>query len=286
MPPFYLETGPNLIPELRNEFSLVTLLVQKVTNSMTWLLEPVFFSRDVVFKESIFPFKHWSSKSVPIPSSSSNSMFPMQPVIPKSSLHSVSAEFTPTFTIDIATPPDKFPNLVHNSTDLDHSFPTSIDIVQPIVQPPAPPPVPQPLRKSTRPHKAPTYLHDYHCNLASAHVSASASLTQSHDSTASDDSSILYPISSTMSYDKLSTGHKAFALAVSISKELESYAQAILDPRWQDAMKVEIDALQANNTWVMCELPPDKVHIGCKWAYKVKLKAAGFVERYKACGKV
>ena len=97
---------------------------------------------------------------------------------------------------------------------------------------------------------------------------------------------LLYPISSTMSYDKLSTGHKAFALAVSISKELESYAQAILDPRWQDAMKVEIDALQANNTWVMCELPPDKVHIGCKWAYKVKLKAAGFVERYKACGKV
>jgi len=39
------------------------------------------------------------------------------------------------------------------------------------------------------------------------------------------------------------TGHKAFALVVSISKEPESYAQAILDPRWQDAMKANINAL-------------------------------------------
>ena len=32
----------------------------------------------------------------------------------------------------------------------------------------------------------------------------------------------------------------------------------------------------------MCSLPPGKVPIGCKWIYKVKLKADGFVERYKA----
>ena len=48
-------------------------------------------------------------------------------------------------------------------------------------------------------------------------------------------------------------------------------------------MQAEFNALKANNTWVMCSLPPSKVPIGCKWIYKVKLKADGFVERYKAC---
>ena len=32
----------------------------------------------------------------------------------------------------------------------------------------------------------------------------------------------------------------------------------------------------------MTTLPPSKVPIGCKWVFKIKLKANGFVERYKA----
>ena len=32
----------------------------------------------------------------------------------------------------------------------------------------------------------------------------------------------------------------------------------------------------------MCPLPPGKVPIGCKWVYKVKLKADGSLEMYKA----
>ena len=54
------------------------------------------------------------------------------------------------------------------------------------------------------------------------------------------------------------------------------------DPLWQAAIKAEIDALQANNTLVMTKLPPGKILIGCKWVYKIKLKADGSVERYKA----
>lgn len=46
-------------------------------------------------------------------------------------------------------------------------------------------------------------------------------------------------------------------------------------------MKVEINALKANSTWIMHKLPPGKVHIGCKWVYKVKLKVDGSMERYK-----
>ena len=111
---------------------------------------------------------------------------------------------------------------------------------------------------------------------------ASVSLTQSHDSIASSNLGILYLISSTLSYDKLSHGHKAFAISLSVTKEPDSYAEAILDPRWQEAMQVEFDAFKANNTWIMCPLPPGKVPIGCKWVYKVKLKANGSLEMYKA----
>ena len=111
---------------------------------------------------------------------------------------------------------------------------------------------------------------------------ASVSLPQSNDSTASGDTCILYPLASTLSYAKLSSSHKFFALALSIAKEPKSNAQALNDPKWLDAMKAEINALQANHAWVMCKLPPGKVPIGCKWVYKIKLKADGSVERYKA----
>ena len=69
---------------------------------------------------------------------------------------------------------------------------------------------------------------------------------------------------------------------MTIAKEPTSYAQALTNPLWQAAIKAKIDALQANNTWVMTKLPPKKVPIGRKWVYKIKPKADGSVERYKA----
>ena len=46
-------------------------------------------------------------------------------------------------------------------------------------------------------------------------------------------------------------------------------------------MQAEINALQANNTWVMTPLHPGKVPIGCKWVFKIKLKLDRSIERYK-----
>ncbi|GJS42865.1 cysteine-rich receptor-like protein kinase 8 [Tanacetum coccineum] len=44
----------------------------------------------------------------------------------------------------------------------------------------------------------------------------------------------------------------------------------------------ELQALEANHTWTLTLLPPDKKAIGCKWVYKIKFHSDGTVERYKA----
>ena len=153
-----------------------------------------FLFRDVIFKESIFPFKDWLSESI------SHFMFPCQPLVPdvlEFYVPSISAEFSPPLTsVDITIPPDEFVDLVHTNLvtfdpDLDpNTDPDPISSSLPVVPT---------VRRSTRPHKPPTYLRDYHYNLAFAHVLASTSLTQSPDSIAFECSGILYPLSSSLS---------------------------------------------------------------------------------------
>lgn len=205
-------------------------------------------------------------------------MFSSQPMVLDDSQVHVPLVFAESAD-DIVVPPDELPNLVHpdqvaSNADQVDSSPTFIfDVPLLATDAPAFPSItPTPLRRSNRPHNPPTYLHDYHCNLVSAHVLASASLTQLHDSNATSNSSILYPFSSILSYSKLSTPHRLLFVSLFVAKEPNSSTQALKDPLWQAAMKAEIDALQANHTWVMTKLPPSKVPIGCKWVYKVKLK--------------
>jgi len=47
-------------------------------------------------------------------------------------------------------------------------------------------------------------------------------------------------------------------------------------------MDEEMAALDANATWELVALPKDKKAIRCKWVYKVKHNADGYVSRYKA----
>lgn len=47
-------------------------------------------------------------------------------------------------------------------------------------------------------------------------------------------------------------------------------------------MAEEIAALKANHTWSIVSLQAGKVPINCKWLYKVKFKANGRIDRYKA----
>lgn len=47
-------------------------------------------------------------------------------------------------------------------------------------------------------------------------------------------------------------------------------------------MQQEIQVLEDNNTWTIVDLPLGKKVIGSRWVYKIKYKANGGVDRYKA----
>ncbi|KAM2935575.1 hypothetical protein COP2_033275 [Malus domestica] len=47
-------------------------------------------------------------------------------------------------------------------------------------------------------------------------------------------------------------------------------------------MAYELRGLEENKTWSLVQLPPGKKAVGSRWIYKIKFKADGSVERYKA----
>ena len=122
------------------------------------------------------------------------------------------------------------------------------------------------MRKSTRIHKAPSYLQDYTYNLLVSKPSPGAS----------------YDINQCISYANINTSHKAFVSARSVEIKPEFFHQAIRSKAWQQAMDKEISALELNHTWDVVPLPSGKTPIGCKWVYKIKYNPDGSVERYKA----
>nr|XP_016502592.1 PREDICTED: uncharacterized protein LOC107820765 [Nicotiana tabacum] len=82
-------------------------------------------------------------------------------------------------------------------------------------------------------------------------------------------------------YDKPRPSYKqSLAVFTSIVKP-KIFHEASKDPLWIEAMQTELKALEDNKTWELVALPPGKVHIGCKWVYKVKYKANVDIERYK-----
>jgi hypothetical protein len=127
----------------------------------------------------------------------------------------------------------------------------------------------QPLTRPVRQKHAPSYLNDYVCNTSSNHAEVISSGT-------------LYPIAYFHSFDHLSPSYKSFALSVTQCVEPRTYKEACQHDHWLKAMNVELEALTKNHTWQLVPLPPHVKPIGSKWVYKVKHKADGSIERYKA----
>ena len=123
------------------------------------------------------------------------------------------------------------------------------------------------LRKSTRPHKPPSYLQDYSCKFVTSKPLSGEP----------------YDIFACLTYANLSKNYRQFVMAIdSSSPDPTSVSKAVQSSDWRVAMGKEIAVLELTNTWTLTPLPPGKVPIGCKWVYRTKYRSDGSIERHKA----
>ncbi|MCR2848144.1 hypothetical protein KN825_16575, partial [Weizmannia coagulans] len=67
-----------------------------------------------------------------------------------------------------------------------------------------------------------------------------------------------HPISSFVSYDRLSHSSRSFIASLNSTSTPNSLPEALSHPGWRKAMIDEMDALDANETWDLVELPAGK----------------------------
>ncbi|XP_020423926.1 uncharacterized protein LOC109950224 [Prunus persica] len=274
----------NLIHEHLVVFFLGYPYGQKGYRVFDILHQKVLVSRDVCFFENVFPFliPHQSAASphhhhlpnLPFPHLDPSLHFDMdslsQAHLPSPTAEPIPPTGPPDPTLPI-TPTADLTALPSSSPDTDL---TALPSHSPSPSPTPPTIAPRRSSRSTRP---PAYLQDFH--LASGLPSRTA---PSSSTNLVIPSGTAHPLSQSLSYAHLSHSHKTYLAQLTLLQEPTSFSQAVQIPQWRAAMKSEVDALQANGTWSLVSLPPHKRPIGCKWVYKVKLKADGTVERYKA----
>ncbi|GJW23190.1 ribonuclease H-like domain-containing protein [Tanacetum coccineum] len=107
------------------------------------------------------------------------------------------------------------------------------------------------IRRSSRPSKLPAKLTDYVI-----------------------DSKLRYGIEKHVNYANLNSVNYSFTTTLNKSVDHVTYYDVIKDNNWIEAMNIEIEALNRNNTWTVTDLLAGRKAIGYKWLYKIKYKVS------------
>ena len=75
---------------------------------------------------------------------------------------------------------------------------------------------------------------------------------------------------------------EAYVLDIHEPETYEDAIQSRESTSWKEAMNSEINSLNENKTWELCDLPAQAKVIPCKWVYKVKTLSDGSIDKYKA----
>ncbi|KAM1894532.1 hypothetical protein ACFX13_043426 [Malus domestica] len=91
-----------------------------------------------------------------------------------------------------------------------------------------------------------------------------------------------YPINNYVSTHRLSKSYASYICQLSSVSIPTKLQDTLSDPKWVNAMQVEMEALEKNSTWDLVPLPNGKKAVGCRWVFTIKHKADGSIDRYKA----
>ncbi|KAI5414392.1 hypothetical protein KIW84_040045 [Lathyrus oleraceus] len=202
----------------------------------------LFISRDVVFFESHFPYKHNPS----MPSSSAHTNTHLDDLFDDVFLPNPVPNPTFNHSVDNGHTEYNSHSADSNTNETNHLHSGNCE--------------PIPVRRSHRQVHPPNYLKDYHCNL----------LHHPDSAVASSSTTCKYPISSAISYDSFSSPHKHYMLNLSANPEPTSYEHAICDENWRTAINTELQALVKTKTWDLVPLPSNKKAIGCRMESQIK----------------
>lgn len=205
----------------------------------------LFTSRDITFHETVFPFHKQNNT----PKASVFPDFTDYDTPEHSSTHTLNTPNTTTpeptaHTEHLSTSPNQFTFTPQETNDVATSHP---NLVPENV-----------LRRSSRPHKVPTYLQDYETTTTNNHW---CNIVQ---------------------YSKFPSSFHAFVSCLAAHHEPMYYHEADAHPQWTAAMQHELTALINNDTWDLVDLPKGKKAIGSRWVYKLKYKNDGTIDRHKA----
>lgn len=204
----------------------------------------VFESRDVRFYEGIYPYKLFANQNDSVKNTTVNS-----PVVEEDNVRRVELEEPDIeHNNDHTDPEDEESETepTHDDQETDH-----IDTGH--TEPP--------VRQSTRPHRPPEWLKDFHTY------------------SVQDMKPVKIQETSEVEVSKEFTCYMSECVKHS---EPHNFREAVKCKEWVQAMNEELEALETNETWEITDLPKGKHVIGCKWLYRIKYRPDGTVERYKA----
>ncbi|GJV89059.1 ribonuclease H-like domain-containing protein [Tanacetum coccineum] len=95
-------------------------------------------------------------------------------------------------------------------------------------------------------------------------------------------SSVRYGLEKYVCYANLSKANYCFSTTLNKSTEPKTFHETSQNPKWIEAINLEMEALFRNNTYELADLFPRRKAIGCKWIWKIKYKSSGEIDRYKA----